>query len=229
MATDVLPPDDSDDDLDEGGEIIGVLAQRLEQLRDARWLTAVLESALAQMAATPVAVTGHDIEYCKIKPNRDINVAVRVRLCAGGATAVPQLLSCTLYANAEACRLRNNADSVAPLAAATRTRLAAAGLLRPFAVLDDPALVVHAFPVDPALPGLAPATTVEAMLPLFAARLQDRRPAPRELALEILHYKPRRSCAIHYTMDSQRGEQPARVYGKLSRDDRGAYHHRLLA
>jgi Ser/Thr protein kinase RdoA (MazF antagonist) len=229
MATDVMPPDDSDDDLDDGGEVVGVLAQRLEQLRDPRWLTGVLDSALAQMAAAPVAVTGHDIEYCKIKPNRDINVAVRARLSAGGAAAVPQLLSCTLYANAEACRLRNPAAGVEPVAAATRARLAAAGLQRPFAVLDDPAMVVHAFPVDPALPGLAPATTVEAMLPLFAARLQDRRRAPRELLLEVLHYKPRRSCAIHYTMDADGGAQPARVYGKLSRDDRGAFHNRLLA
>src|SRR5262245_53711396 len=113
MATDLLPPDDSDDDLDDGGEVTGVLAQRLEQLRDACWLTGVLESALGQMAAAPVAVTGHEIEYCKIKPNRDISVAVRARLASGGAAAVPQLLSCTLYANADACRLRNPAGSVA--------------------------------------------------------------------------------------------------------------------
>src|SRR5215510_4396731 len=132
MATDVLPPDDSDDDLHEaGGEVSGVLAQRLEQLRDARWFIGVLESALAQMTKSRVAVTGHEIDYCKIKPDRDINVAVRVRVARDGAAAVPQLLSCTLYASAEACRLRNPDGTAALLPASTRRQFVAAGLLHP--------------------------------------------------------------------------------------------------
>src|SRR5688572_15489916 len=86
----VLPLDPAQDesedegDLDSGAELTGVLAQRLEQLRDPSWLKPVVESAFARMTGTSPAVEGLQIEYCKIKPNRDINVALKVLLDGGG-------------------------------------------------------------------------------------------------------------------------------------------------
>ncbi|HET6202846.1 MAG TPA: aminoglycoside phosphotransferase family protein [Planctomycetota bacterium] len=228
--------DESDDDLEpeDGGEVSGVLARRLDQLRDERWFGPVLESALAQMTAAGPKVAGYEIDYCKIKPNRDINVALRARLAGPtGAALAPLRLSCTLFASPEACRLKYGEDEANALHEATRRRLEAAGFARPVAVLGDPPIIVRLFPVDPALPGLAAATDGEEMKSLFASRLEACRRtggAPRGFTHEILHYKPRRSCTIHYTVDLGDGSEPAacRVYGKLSRDDRGVRYHRLL-
>src|SRR6185436_16514244 len=90
--------------------------------------------------------------------------------------------------------------------------------------------IVRAFPVDPLLPGLAPATDEAEMLPLFARHLDARvtggRP-PRGFTHEILHYKPRRSCIVHYRVDVGSGE-PHRIYGKVARDDRGERNHAVL-
>ena len=219
---------DNDDELEtDDGAVTGVLARRLEQLRDAKWLNSVLESALAQMMTTGPRVTAHDIDYCKIKPNRDINVALRARLGSNGG--VPHRLSATFYASPATCRMKHAEDAQHEPLPATRQQLLAAGFVRPVAVLDEPAMILRAFPMDPALPGLAAATDTSEMLPLFASRLEACRRtgvAPRGFTHEILHYKPRRSCAIHYRIDL--GGDTARVYGKLSRDERGQHHHQLL-
>jgi len=226
---DPLQPDSDDDpDTDDGG-VTGVLARRLEQLRDANWVHSVLESALAQMMPTGPRVTAHDIDYCKIKPNRDINVALRARLGSDGG-ALSRRLSCTFYASPATCRMKHAEDEQQEPSASTRQQLLAAGFVRPVAVLDEPAMILRAFPMDPALPGLAAATDPGEMLPLFASRLEACRQtgaSPRGFTHEILHYKPRRSCAIHYRIDL--GGDTARVYGKLSRDARGQHHHQLLA
>jgi Ser/Thr protein kinase RdoA (MazF antagonist) len=219
---------DNDDELEtDDGAVTGVLARRLEQLRDAKWLNSVLESALAQMMTTGPRVTAHDIDYCKIKPNRDINVALRARLGSNGG--VPHRLSATFYASPATCRMKHAEDAQHEPLPATRQQLLAAGFVHPVAVLDEPAMILRAFPMDPALPGLAAATDTSEMLPLFASRLEACRRtgvAPRGFTHEILHYKPRRSCAIHYRIDL--GGDTARVYGKLSRDERGQHHHQLL-
>lgn len=224
--------DESDDeaDLDENGDVAGVLARRLEELRDGRWLKAVLESALARMTGGSPAVDGCQVEYCKIKPNRDINVALKVRLAGAGSNGERERrFSCTLFPSAESCRLKFAEDEQNPLQQSTRRQLEAGGFVQAVVALDEPAMIVRAFPVDPALPGLARATDVEAMQALFRERLEACRRAdslPR-VRCEILHYKPRRSCAIHYRIDADgAGEQ--RVYGKLSRDDRGVRHLQLL-
>ncbi len=235
------------DDLESGDEGIasGILAQRLEQLRDESWMKPALESALAQLAPAKRAVAGYDIEYCKIKPNRDINVVFRVRrLGSGGAEMAPERLSCTVFPSAEACRLRYAEDERIPLAESTRRRIAAAGYERHAAWIDDPAMIVRVFPSDPGLPGLAPATDPEEMKPIFARHLEPCRragSAPCGFTCEILHYKPRRSCTLHYTIDpgdlgdlgdrrrsGGDGPAPCRVYGKVARDDRGARNYRTL-
>jgi Ser/Thr protein kinase RdoA (MazF antagonist) len=239
MSTAPLEPDESDDELDgdEAADVTGVLAQRLEELRDESWLGPVLEEALAQLGASAPRVSGYDIEYCKIKPNRDINVALRARLGANGSNELaPQRLSCMLFPSTEACRAKYAEDEKQhPLLDSTRRRLEASGFERGVAVLDDPAMIVRVFPVDPALPGLAAATDERTMLALFGEHLEacrERGRPPRALTHEVLHYKPRRSCAIHYRVElgAEGAADPEmrRAYGKLSRDDRGVRHLQLL-
>src|SRR5262245_6477374 len=121
---------DNDDELEtDDGAVSGVLARRLEQLRDAKWLHAVLESAVAQMMTTGPRVTAHDIDYCKIKPNRDINVALRARLGSNGGA--PHRLSATFYASPATCRMKHAEDSQHEPLPALRQQLLAAGFVRP--------------------------------------------------------------------------------------------------
>lgn len=227
------PLDDEASDDDEGVvDQTGVLTQRLEQLRDAAWVRPVLSSALAQMAPGMTVIERHDIEYCKIKPNRDINLVARVLLKTGGGQQASHRLSCTVYPSAEACRTKHSEENGHGLSASTRRRLAAQGFEHPVAQLDDPAMVVRVFPVDPLLPGLAHAIDEEEMLPVFARHLdacQRAGRAPRGFRHEILHYKPRRSCIVHYELDLGPGAGTCRVYGKVARDERGESNHAVLA
>ena len=57
-------------------ELADVLNRRLEQLRDDEWIRGVLTRALAGLCDGPVELDSHEIDYCKIKPGRDINVAL---------------------------------------------------------------------------------------------------------------------------------------------------------
>ena len=56
------------------------------------------------------------------------------------------------------------------------------------------------------------------MTPVFADYLDDG--TPRGFDYEVLHYKPRRSCTLHYRVDVG-ADAPRRFYGKVARDDRG--------
>jgi len=207
-------------------QVPSTLARRLEQLRDEAWMTPVLESALAAMCPSAPRVAGYDIEYCKIKPNRDINLAFHVRLRGqAGEARGARRFSSTVYPTVEACRLRYGEDERLSLPPSTLERLEAEGFSRPVTMLDEPAMIVRAFPFDPLLPGLAPATDVAQMTPVFADALQGR--APRGFDYEVLHYKPRRSCTLHYRVDAGADER-RRFYGKVARDDRGASNHEVL-
>lgn len=228
-----LPVDDDESpDEDDGlADDTGVLARRLEQLRDASWIEPVLSSALAQMAPDLAAIEGHEIEYCKIKPNRDINLVARVRIGPRDGESTSHRLSCTVYPSAQACRLKHAEEGGLALSESTRRRLEAQGFSHPVAQLDDPAMIVRIFPVDPLLPGLAHATDEAEMLALFARQLEPclkSGRAPLGLTQEVLHYKPRRSCIVHYRIDLGDGREH-RVYGKVARDDRGERNHAVLA
>jgi len=219
-------PEDDDGVLDESG----VLTQRLEQLRDDAWVRPVLASALAHMAPRTAAIERYDIEYCKIKPNRDINLVARVVVDAHGRGGLAQAhrLSCTVFPSAEACRLKYSADEENTVSESTRSLLSAQGFEHPVAQLDEPAMIVRIFPVDPLLPGLAHAIDAADMLPLFARHLEAcAGRAPRGFTHEILHYKPRRSCIVHYQIELASGGR-ARVFGKVARDDRGERNHAVL-
>ena len=76
----------------------GMLTRRLEQLQDPIWMKHVLEMALEQLTRAPVRVDTYRIEYCKIKLDCDINMALQLRLrrCAGGATFSGHI-SCTSF------------------------------------------------------------------------------------------------------------------------------------
>ena len=242
VTTDLLE-DESDDEPCEHEpraappEVSGALARRLEELSDERWLVPVLESALAQMTGAKPVVSGCEIEYCKIKPNRDINVSLCVRVSGlAGPEPVLQRLACTLFPSGEACRRKGEDHRRRTSSDAVRKRLARAGFVSALAVLEDPGVIVRAFPDDPGLPGLAPATDEFEMLPLFAWRLEacrDGRTVPLTLVHDVLHYKPRRSCAIHYQvgLSPEGSSEPTsvRAFGKLARDDRGVRNYRLLA
>jgi Ser/Thr protein kinase RdoA (MazF antagonist) len=56
--------------------------------------------------------------------------------------------------------------------------------------------------------------------------------APRGFTCEILHYKPRRSCALHYQVElaapGSAESRTWRLYGKVARDDRGVRNHSVL-
>jgi len=229
--------DDESPDDDEGQlDLTGVLSRRLEQLRDEAWVKPVLATALARMAPSAARVARYDIEYCKIKPNRDINLVAHVRFEPGPSGATPpHRFSCTVFPSADACRLKYAEDELNPLSESTRRLLAAQGFERPVVRLEDPAMIVRAFPVDPLLPGLAHAIDEQDMLPLFAHHLEACRRVgkePRGFEHEILHYKPRRSCIVQYDIDLGLGNGAAtgraRVYGKVARDDRGERNHAVL-
>ena len=224
----------ADEDDDFSADDTGILSRRLEQLRDDTWVRPVLTTALAQMSTAPRAIAGYDIEYCKIKPNRDINLVAHVRF-QGGRQPAAHRLSCTVFPNAQACQLKFSEDEGNAISDSTRRSLAAQGFQHPVARLDDPAMIVRVFPVDPLLPGLAHAVDEAAMLPLFARTLEAcvrDGGKPRGFRHEILHYKPRRSCIVHYQIDLGPDENDAprtcRVYGKVARDDRGERNHAVL-
>jgi aminoglycoside phosphotransferase (APT) family kinase protein len=211
-----------------------VLSLRLRQLRDPQWVRGTLQRGLAALGAQPAAVAGFTIDYCKIKPNRDINVAVTAVCSPGsGAAPAPRRLSLAVYGSGDRAAARF-ADQAERLDAADLLRRAELrGLARPAALLPDRAIIVRAFPADPGLPGLAPATDERIVGRLLAEHLPRHRAAlgERGLRREILHYKPGRSCSIRYELrppGDGAGAAAWTAYGKVYRDERGAHCYGLL-
>jgi hypothetical protein len=237
MSTFDLNEDESPDENAGPLDDTGILSTRLEQIRDEAWMKPVVTTLLAAMTPHPPVVNGYDVEYCKIKPNRDINLVVRLYLDSGnGSASASHRMSCTVFASAAACRLKFSEDDEHAVPEPVRRRLAAEGFNEPVVVLDDPAMIARLFPVDPLLPGLAFATDEGEMLKLFARSLDPCKldgHTPGSFSCEILHYKPRRSCALHYSVDLGARDAdgqpiPHRMYGKLSRDTRGVRNNAML-
>jgi Ser/Thr protein kinase RdoA (MazF antagonist) len=203
----------------------GVLSGRLEQLRDEGWVQRVLASALAQMIPAGPGLSGHDIEYCKLVPDRDVTFVARVLLGSQGSDMSSHLLACTFFSTPEQYQLTLE----------DRRRLAAEGIPRPVARLDELSMIARVFPVDPGLAGLAPATDPAEMLPVFARHLEAcvrDGLVPANFRYEILHYKPRFSCTLRYRIDlhgpggASAGE--LNVFGKVGRNDRGVHKLAML-
>ena len=82
------------DDMDTGS----VLALRLNQLRRTDCMKQFLEAALTQLTSEAVQVDAYQIEYCKIKPRREINVVFDLKLRWGGAQeSLSRRFSCTIW------------------------------------------------------------------------------------------------------------------------------------
>jgi hypothetical protein len=212
-----------------------VLTIRLDQLRDPDWMQPVLNRALGEMLSAPAAIADYKIDYCKIKPNRDINVALSATVRQEGAGRIDRRrLSCTLFPSAERGRQRFVEQSQTPIPPSICERLQQAGCSQPTVFLSDPPMIVRMFPVDPVLDGLATATDLPAIARLLGESLPCASAGPpQRVTFDVLHYKPLRTCTLHYRgYSGDAGETvgtPAyEAYGKVYRDDRGEICHQLL-
>lgn len=209
-----------------------LLARILEQLRDREWTAAFLERALAEMIPAAGRVEQCQVTYCKVKPNRDINLALAARLPGSGDGATMRRFSCTIFPDELQARAKYAAENERPVPGSVRRRLQHEGFARFTALLDGPAAIVRAFPVDPQLPGLAGATDAAQVTALLEAHLERCRSAgpPRSVAMDVLHYKPCRSCMVHYRAGFGEGPAaaPAHLYGKVYRDENGVQGERFL-
>lgn len=220
--------------LDDAGRRI--LTHRLDQLRDPDWMQPVLNTALSQMLSAPAAIADYEIDYCKIKPNRDINVALSatLRQNGNGRRADRLRFSCTLFPSAQRGQMRFAEQSQTPIPQSIRDQVERAGCSQPAVYLAEPAIIVRMFPVDPVLTGLATATDMQAIAQLLGDRLPSTSGGPpQRVTFDVLHYKPLRTCTLHYRgysgNSSDAGELPSHeAYGKVYRDDRGEICHRLL-
>jgi len=214
----------------------GMLTRRLEQLRDTIWMKHVLEMALEQLTRAPVHVDDYRIEYCKIKLDCDINMALQLRLrrCTGGATFSCHI-SCTLFPSVRQGRRRFHEESRQSAPKSITCQPEATGFERLIAFVPEPPMIVRVFPMDPGLTGLQLATDVESISALLAQHLRacgrnDRQ--PQGLTYQVLNYKPGRSCTLHYHLVLDREPESApeirQFYGKVYRDDRGHYCYEVL-
>lgn len=195
-----------------------VLAERLRQINERQRMKGLLSTALAHMMREPVDVIEHEIQYCKVKPWPDINLALRVTMrCATGG-----VLRCHV-----SCTIRPTASNALEQFEDEVSRRSD----RSIAVVPEMAMIVRLFPCDLVLTGLRAATNESGMLALFRRHLPRREDGCRPSALryEVVHYKPQRLCTLRYTVqlthptDTVTGV--ADVYGKVYCDDRWKSSH----
>jgi aminoglycoside phosphotransferase len=213
-----------------------VLTRRLEQLRDPTWMKHVLELALGQLTPAPVRVDDYHIEYCKIKPGRDINVALQLvlRRRTDGAT-FSHRVSCTLFPSAPKGEHRFHEESCPPVPASIACPPGAIGFEWLIAFVQEPPMIVRVFPLDPVLMGLQLATDVDSMRALLTQHLHAgslNGQQPQGLTYNVLHYKPGRTCTLHYNLvldqTPENSPETCQFYGKVYRDNREAYCYELL-
>jgi thiamine kinase-like enzyme len=211
-----------------------ILLLRLDQLRDPGWMQPVLSRALSQMRSASVAVADYAIEYCRVKPHRNIHLAVSATLLEGDSERPDRRhFSCTVFPSAERGQCCFSEQLQIPLPRAVRDQVQQAGYLHPAVFLSDPAIIVRLFPVDPVLIGLATATDMQAVARLLGGRGPSDAGPPDRITFEVLRYKPLHSCTLHYRgyrgNSPDAGEPPLwEAYGKVYRDDRAEVCHRLL-
>src|SRR5947209_1154973 len=126
---------------------VDALSCRLDQLRDQQWVKQTLEAALGNMTDGPVQVTTFQIEYCKVKPERDINVALNLTLrTPASGEPVRRRVSCTMWSSVETAR-RHFADETVRLAPVfTDASRGLDGFERLMTLVPDVAMVVRLFP-----------------------------------------------------------------------------------
>jgi Ser/Thr protein kinase RdoA (MazF antagonist) len=196
----------------------------------------VLELALLQLTPASVSVDDYRIEYCKIKPGRDINVALQLILRRRvDGSIFSRRVSCTLFASTQKGAHRFDDESRQQVPASIACQPVTAGFERLIAFVPESAMIVRVFPMDPVLTGLQLATDTERMGPLLAQHLHaggSNGQLAQELTYNVLHYKPGRTCTLHYTLmlNHVPGSTPetCQFYGKVYRDDRGEHCYELL-
>jgi Ser/Thr protein kinase RdoA (MazF antagonist) len=205
-----------------------VLTGRLEQLRDRDYLKRVLQQALDDLSPRPVSVEDFEISYCKVKPWRDVSLAMSVTGRDGGSGDLSrQVVSGRLWPTLEDARAHLH-EELAGSAAAPGGTSSDAPRSRTSAVLvPELAVVLRLFPSDSILTGLAPATDRAEMTALLSAHLPECRDEGwriRDLEFEPVHYKPERLCTLRYTLLLEHPEHAdarrLHLFGKVYRDDR---------
>lgn len=182
-------------------EIGKILLQRLHQLHDRGWMIALLERAIAKMSHTPLGVEDYKIHFSKVHPKSHVNVFMEVSIInlANGQKSWHRF-SCIFLPT-----LKFPEKSTVLLSSVQRKNLESIGICHYETQLHDPAMILRAFPLDPNLNGLIPATDMDKIKELFSEVYQET----QALTYEVLNYKPGCSCTLQYTQ----GEISA--YGKL--------------
>jgi ABC-type multidrug transport system ATPase subunit len=142
----------------------------------------------------------------------------------GAAGMVEHVVAGRLFPTAEAAEgWLSHVDS---LAGAVDDRDDLRAFDRPTLLVPELRLVLHALPLDPALPGLVPATDPAELVDILGPRLTSSVPglALQDCRAEVVRYG-RESCVLRYELKWRL--QPSRrslkqvVYGKVYGDDQG--------
>ena len=205
------------------------LASRLDQIGDPAWMRPTLERAIERLTGQPCRVNHSHVGYCKIKPHREIQVSLTAHLAGVHSADEPgQHFSMSFYPSQETGYEKFCEATRTPPSNFVTQRLEQSGYLLPAVYLPESAVIVRVFPVDEGLPELGRITTPESLLPLLAPDSADE---PTALAgrfnYHVLHYKPGRSCTLHYRLNGTSSPNRETV-GKIYRDHRGERCHGLL-
>ncbi len=212
-----------------------VLTARLEQLRDRPYMIAVLQRALGQLSPRTLEVCDFEITYCKVKPWRDVSLALSVTVQDGLTGEVGrQLVSGSMWASLDDAREHLREEQ-----AADPSRDAADPAVGPDAtavLVTELATVLRLFPADSVLTGLGPATDLAGMTALLSESLPECREEGwrmRGLEVEPVHYKPARLCTLRYSFTLEHPERAEskrmNLFGKVYRDGRWEQSYQTLA
>jgi len=214
-----------------------ILTSRLEQLRDRDYMKTVLQRALDDLSPRTVEVRDFEITYCKVKPWRDVSLALSVDSHYGrSGDSCRQFVSGSMWASLDDARTHWREE----LASATDGFAGEPGRdphARASAVfVPELATVLRLFPADSVLTGLGPATDLAGMTALLSESLPECRDEGwrmRDLEVEPVHYKPARLCTLRYSLllDHPKGGESRRVhlFGKVYRDNRWEQSYETLA
>ncbi|PYR34451.1 MAG: hypothetical protein DMF90_17105 [Acidobacteria bacterium] len=206
-----------------------VLTRRLEQLHDADYMRTVLQHALDRLLPRVELVEAYEVDYCKIKPWRDVSLtlALTLRSISTGERR-RQIVAGSIWSTVDEARkqLQSSVDGAHPIAPCHGS-LEEQRPRAQVALVPDMAMILRLFPSDPVLTGLSWATDRTGMTALLDAHLPDCRNEGwriRDLQHEPLHYKPGRLCTLRYTLTLDHPRHPnskqLHVFGKVYRDDR---------